>query len=1210
MRHDMIGSAGVPVAQMLRDLPPADVRVASLIKAYESGDQQVAVGDVENIISRAAGKHVSFSLAGMELSGIVKSKMEDQNGVSMAVRLDDELGVFTLRMRPGGHVFSTLFFEGESHSFSFHGHPEDGRWTMALKSVDHVLCAPLGASFPPKPSVVGMLRAKSRDKKSRTTRKVVGAPPDLDSNPESPFVIYIDLDGEVVDQPEWTELSNEGQPINALPHPRADDVDFVTRVWERVSEDFAPFDINVTTSRTVFDSASPGRRMMCIATPTDDAMPGSGGVAYLNSFGSGLVCWAFNLDEGSLADTVSHEVGHTLGLNHDGKINVFDYYGGHGTGEVSWAPIMGAYFADFEPPFVDEELTQWSKGEYPDATNTEDDLAIITSRNGFGFRNDDHGNDIKTASTLKVADGNIMQNGIIERNTDQDWFSFATSGGNVTINADTTNIGSPDMPTRGSNLALSLTLYDAKGNQLVSENPATTQGAQLSRSLNAGTYYMTIQGEGRGDLVTGFSDYASIGNYFLTGNIPQQGLVTIDPPEADLPRLGGTASFRIITAKPWSWTVDATWVTSDSPKSGTRNGEVSYRVSRNPSREPRQARFIVTSGGMESYHTVRQAGSESDDHGDTFRDATTVAQVSSTPGVLEEPLDIDMFLIEVEGFGDLTVRTTGTTDTYAEFYDVSGARLASDDDGARPNFTITQRVSTGTYFVGVRHSVRGGVGPYTLECSFKSRPALLIDPSKRRAGPSGGRFLINVISNTDWTWSSDVPWIKSTASSTQSRGQSLAYTVDPHNGNSARKGQIVFRNKGNRVVHTVTQRPANDDDHSDKPATATELASNGRQKGMIQFEGDADMFRIRLATSGSLDIKSTGNTDTVGELLDDKGNRLLIVDDRDSDNFHIQQALGAGTYFLRVTTYGGVQIGSYGIESRFTPSRLVDVHYTAGKGGNVRGTAKQSVPLGGDSKSVTAVPKRGYSFVKWSDGVRRARRADLNLLTHLQVTAEFVGTVQVSTKRGKLANKQMPPVDFGTVGLKKSKSMEFTIRNQGSTPLTNLRVESAGFAPRNWRVSKPSRTTIQPGQKATFRIALRGGTPGFYSTQWAIRASGLSRNFIVRTMGVVQVGSFSPSVASGSATSLPAAGQIPGAALSLPWIDVSPDGYFRYRFERPVNDATEQVFRISSDGVSWEEALVLDVWKTHASPGINHFEAVFAPPLVPAPRILVNETSP
>src|SRR5207249_2860768 len=195
-----------------------------------------------------------------------------------------------------------------------------------------------------------------------------------------------------------------------------------------------------------------------------------------------------------IAEAVSHEVGHTLGLNHDGTSTV-GYYSGQG----NWAPIMGVGYY--------HEVTQWSKGEYADANNTEDDLAIIQGY--ISYRADDHGDTIGTATPLTGPD--ISASGVVEKSTDVDMFSFQTGAGTISFTV--------NPAPRSPNLDIYVRLYDGTGNPVASNDGAGLP-ASLTATVATGTYYLEIGGVGSGNpFTTGYSDYASLGQYQITGTV-------------------------------------------------------------------------------------------------------------------------------------------------------------------------------------------------------------------------------------------------------------------------------------------------------------------------------------------------------------------------------------------------------------------------------------------------------------------------------------------------------------------------------------------------------------------------------------------------------------------------------------------------------------------------------------------------------------------
>ena len=100
--------------------------------------------------------------------------------------------------------------------------------------------------------------------------------PALQSRPGITRVVYLDFDGEVVNDPAWSSST-----INAAP-ARMNESQII-ETWRRVVTDFDPFDVNVTTVRSDFDSAHSTSRTHVIITRTDTAAPGAGTVPGLST---------------------------------------------------------------------------------------------------------------------------------------------------------------------------------------------------------------------------------------------------------------------------------------------------------------------------------------------------------------------------------------------------------------------------------------------------------------------------------------------------------------------------------------------------------------------------------------------------------------------------------------------------------------------------------------------------------------------------------------------------------------------------------------------------------------------------------------------------------------------------------------------------------------------------------------------------------------
>jgi hypothetical protein len=355
----------------------------------------------------------------------------------------------------------------------------------------------------------------------------------LHSKPNSNRKIFLDFDGHALSGNGWTASYNGGTNIDAP----AWDTDgnpanfgdaertAIQRIWLRVAEDFAPFEVDVTTEypgEAALTRANTGDQIYgtrALVSAISSYFGNYGGIAYVGAFDNTgdyykpalIFPEKLSNNEKNIAEAISHEVGHNLGLSHDGVSGGAEYY----TGQGNWAPIMGVGYS--------KPIVQWSRGEYANANNTQNDYTVI-QQNGLSYRTDDYGSTLGAATMFSgLAATNT---GILERTNDVDYFSFSANSGQATFSVTPWE--------RGANVHFLLALYDSGGtlitNREVADTSSGVQTVAITRTLTSGDYYLSVEGIGSGNpLTTGYSDYGSAGSYALAINLPAAGITATSP---------------------------------------------------------------------------------------------------------------------------------------------------------------------------------------------------------------------------------------------------------------------------------------------------------------------------------------------------------------------------------------------------------------------------------------------------------------------------------------------------------------------------------------------------------------------------------------------------------------------------------------------------------------------------------------------------------
>jgi hypothetical protein len=351
----------------------------------------------------------------------------------------------------------------------------------------------------------------------------------------------------------------------------------IREIWARTAEKYAPFGINVTTVDPAGTGKTDAQRQAfydqtarvqhSIITPTDSSNNAtSGGVSYLgttqNSYsttqnggaGRGYHTNFINTPANpnyevgfmlkSTAETIAHENGHALTLQHQSDYNpngtlrdeYSDNYNAGGGGFTvnspngSVSPIMG--FSDFT------QRGTWRSGRSNALGGAiQNDVAGLLSNAGIGgLYEDGIGNSFETATQLALNGTNVdssLAKGVIVPRSESDpnprnatdyqggYYSFTSAGGNLSLRATNgSSLLQSGIADLGTTLRSVLRIYSSDL-QLIgtgTEDPQT-RWSEYTGSLAAGSYYAFVTSTG------GFTSaqdstahYYNMGSYFLSGS--------------------------------------------------------------------------------------------------------------------------------------------------------------------------------------------------------------------------------------------------------------------------------------------------------------------------------------------------------------------------------------------------------------------------------------------------------------------------------------------------------------------------------------------------------------------------------------------------------------------------------------------------------------------------------------------------------------------